>query len=219
MTTRKEEWAGIGEPNPLPHSTGTRDKAQLYAALAKAQAQIMGAAKSSNNPFFNSSYADLAAVWDACREPLTDNGLCIMQMPENGPDGTITVRTRLGHESGEYIESCLSLPIGKGDAHGMGSAITYGRRYALSAFVGIPQIDDDGNAATQSAFSSKQMKTKVWKALKDAAATDDVELARKTWDSMKGNKRSEMQTEIWGELSSGQCATLKKLLAETQEAA
>ena len=58
--------------------------AALAAALSKAQASITGALKDSANPFFKSKYADLASCWDACRKPLTDNGLAVIQTSEAG---------------------------------------------------------------------------------------------------------------------------------------
>lgn len=124
---------------------------QLGAALAAAQAQIEGARKTAQNPHLRNRYADLAAVWDACREALTAHGLSVVQGPETG-DGVVIVHTRLVHSSGQWMESTLALPwsAGKGtsDAQAIGSAITYARRYALSAMVGIaPDDDDDGNAA------------------------------------------------------------------------
>lgn len=129
------------------------DIAALGEALAQAQAQIEGARKSAANPHLRSRYADLAAVWDACREALTAHGLAVVQAPETG-EGLVRVTTRLVHASGQWMESTLALPwsAGKGttDAQAIGSAITYARRYALSAMVGIaPDDDDDGQAAGQ----------------------------------------------------------------------
>jgi hypothetical protein len=125
--------------------------AALAGALAKAQAEILGAKKDSENPFFKSKYADLAAVWDACRGPLTKNELSIVQTPrteitENST--VIYVGTLLSHSSGEWISEELSAIPVKDDPQGIGSCITYLRRYALSAFTGVAPEDDDGNAAS-----------------------------------------------------------------------
>lgn len=118
----------------------------LAAALSKAQADIHGALKDSKNPFFKSSYADLSSVWDACRIPLTKNKLCIIQTTEIGSDGTV-LKTILAHESGEFI--CGEYPVKpvKDDPQSLGSAITYARRYALAAIVGVCPVDDDGEGA------------------------------------------------------------------------
>src|SRR5688572_18466158 len=109
------------------------------------------AAKDSDNPAFRGSkYADLTAVWDSIRGPLTDNGISVLQDVENHGEG-VSVTTRLQHESGEYMEfGPLTIPMSKPDAHGVGSATTYGRRFALSAAVGVvSDVDDDGNAAAK----------------------------------------------------------------------
>jgi len=121
---------------------------ELAAALSKAQGQIEGAKKDSANPFFKSKYADLASVWEACRKPLTENGLSIIQCPEESENG-IAIETMLLHSSGQWKSSRYSMPVSKVDAQAVGSAITYGRRYALSAMVGVAPEDDDGNAAAK----------------------------------------------------------------------
>ena len=120
---------------------------ELAAALAKAQSEMKGAVKDSNNPFFKSKYADLSSVWDACRAPLTKNGISVVQMPSAAED-VITVDTTLLHSSGQWISSSLYARPSKNDPQGIGSCITYLRRYSLSAMVGIAPEDDDGNAAS-----------------------------------------------------------------------
>jgi len=120
----------------------------LAAALNKAQAEMGGAAKDANNPFFKSKYADLGSVIRAIKEPFASNGLSYSQFPISEAD-TVGVDTILMHSSGEWIESRLLLPMVKADPQKAGSAITYARRYALQAIAGIPSEDDDGNAASQ----------------------------------------------------------------------
>lgn len=121
--------------------------AALAAALAKAQASMAGAKKDATNPHFRSRYADLASVWEACRDALTRNGLSVVQMTEPQDGDSVCVTTRLMHASGEWIEGDLVIPVVKADAQGYGSALTYARRYALAAAVGVAPEDDDGNAA------------------------------------------------------------------------
>lgn len=121
---------------------------ELAAALAKAQGQIEGARKSSSNPFFKSKYADLAECWNTCREALTANGISVIQMPEEiNENGRLNITTMLAHSSGQYISSTLTMTVTKLDPQAIGSAITYGRRYALAAMVGLAQEDDDGEKA------------------------------------------------------------------------
>jgi hypothetical protein len=122
----------------------------IAAASAKAQGVMRSALKDSNNPAFKGAkYADLAAVWDACRKPLADNGLTVWQ-DVTSPDTVlgIAVTTRLVHSSGQWVEfGPLIVPLSKHDAHGVGSATSYAKRYALAAAVGVTAEDDDGNAA------------------------------------------------------------------------
>lgn len=123
--------------------------AKLAEALCKAQGQMEGAAKDSVNPHFKNKYADLAAVWDAIRKPLATNGLSIVQFPRTVQNG-VEIETTLLHTSGEFLRDALWLPCSKADAQGIGSAITYARRYALMAVCGIAPVDDDGEAAVAS---------------------------------------------------------------------
>jgi len=124
---------------------------ELATALAIVQGQLTFAKKDSKNPFFKSNYADLESVWDACRSLLSDNGLAIMQFPGDYVDGNMTLTTIMTHSSGEWVAQNMSLPVSKPDAQGAGSAITYMRRYALAAIVGVVQADDDGNSASEKA--------------------------------------------------------------------
>lgn len=128
-------------------TTGRPSLKNLAAALCKAQADMEGAKKDAKNPHFNSKYADLASVWDAIREPLTKNGLSIVQLPRS-MQGGVEVETILLHTSGESLSSVLAVPATKSDAQGFGSALTYARRYSLMAMVGVAPEDDDGNAAS-----------------------------------------------------------------------
>lgn len=134
-----------GEVVTLP--TQSASIAALADALAKAQGKIKGAIKDATNPHFKSSYADLASVWDACRDQLATQGLAVIQTTANGING-VTIVTTLAHSSGEWIRGELTLKPVKEDPQGVGSAITYARRYALAAMVGIAPEDDDGNAAS-----------------------------------------------------------------------
>ena len=121
----------------------------LAAALASAQSEIRPAIKDANNPAFNSKYADLAAIFDAARPALAKHGLCVVQMPEHSYDALVHLTTRVAHKSGQWIEATMSMPVGKVNAHGYGSAITYCRRYAYAASIGIvADEDDDGNKAS-----------------------------------------------------------------------
>ncbi len=129
--------------------------ANLAAALCKAQSQIKPAIKDSVNPFFKSKYADFGAVLDACEDALADNGLSIIQAPISDEHGA-GVETMLLHSSGEFLSERLILPAVKDDPQGLGSCITYARRYALEGFMRIKREDDDGNAAVQSLSQKRE---------------------------------------------------------------
>jgi hypothetical protein len=158
------------------------------AALAKAQGEISGASKDSLNPHFKNKYADLAAVWDACREPLSKNGIAVIQ-PPCAQSATVTVTTLLAHASGEWIESDLTMTAQQNTPQGIGSCITYARRYALSSMAGIAPEDDDGNAASQSATRGPSMQLPVnaptgfadWLADLEATADEGTAALEKAW--------------------------------------
>lgn len=171
---------------------------ELAGALAKAQGKITGALKDSANPFFKSKYADLASVWDACRGPLSENGLAIVQQTESDDSGVYVVTT-LAHSSGQWMRSRLRLTPKDDTPQAMGSAITYGRRYALAAAVGVAQVDDDGNAASGKSEGSEGTNPhgQKWTG-KDTKNANDF--AKRIQDAvMKGHD----VLELWDEAKTG----------------
>lgn len=133
---------------------------EISTALSKAQSEIGPAMKDNYNPFFKSKYADLGSVWAACKEPLTKNGLSVVQTMqcENGQTLLITL---LAHTSGQWIKSVLPINPVKNDPQGLGSAITYLRRYSLAAITGVTTEDDDGQSASASSKTRSSAKTTV----------------------------------------------------------
>jgi len=121
---------------------------ELAAAMALAQADLVPARLDALNPYYDSKYADNKAVWDVCRKAFPPHGLAIFQDIQSEEHG-ICVTTRIIHTSGQWVEfGPLFIPVAKEDAHSVGSACTYGRRYSLQAATGIvADSDDDGNAA------------------------------------------------------------------------
>lgn len=122
---------------------------ELITALSKVQGQLKGALKDSVNPHFKSKYADLGSIWEACREPLSENGLAVVQTLSYENDRQMLVTT-LGHISGQWMRSVMALPTVKPGAQEVGSCITYCRRYSLAAIIGVCQEDDDGERAESS---------------------------------------------------------------------
>jgi hypothetical protein len=123
----------------------------LAKALVAASGKMDGVRKNANNPAFKSKYADLAAVVEAVQPALLEAGLIAIQGATTSHNGVceVTVETMLLHESGEWVKSALTMRPTKSDPQGIGSAITYARRYGLQALCGVAPEDDDGNAASR----------------------------------------------------------------------
>jgi len=122
---------------------------KLAEALAAAQGQLESVAKQSKG--YHYTYADLAQVWDSIRKPLSSNGLAVVQTTDSDDVGNPEIITTLIHTSGEWISGKLLVKPVKPDPQALGSAITYGRRYALMGMVGVAPADDDGAAASNPA--------------------------------------------------------------------
>jgi hypothetical protein len=119
---------------------------KLASALIGFQTDVSAIKKDSSNPFFKSKYASLSQVLDGIKKPLIDNKLAVVQFPR-GEHELVTI---ILHESGEYLEESYKMTPSKNDPQGLGSAITYQRRYALCSCLGLNiEEDDDGNAASQ----------------------------------------------------------------------
>lgn len=120
----------------------------LSKALIEVQRNLSPAVKDAVNPFVKNKYATLNSVMDSCRNALLDNGILLTQYPVPVDGDNLGLVTKLVHaKTGQYQASLAKIPLAKNDAQGLGSAFTYGRRYALSALLGIVTEDDDGNAA------------------------------------------------------------------------
>lgn len=136
---------------------------ELFAALAIAQGNIESAIKDSENPHFRSRFAALDAVWEACRGPLASNGLAVVQVPRIkmvGEAKVVSVRTVLGHASGQWTSCELSAEVRDFLPQTIGSAITYLRRYSLMAMVGVAPGDDDDGEATMGRTVAKPAPTR-----------------------------------------------------------
>ncbi len=153
---------------------------KVFMALAKAQGVIQTAVKDAANPHFKSTYADLDSIWQACRTPLSENGLSIIQLPSMelmGAQRVVKLRTLLGHDSGQWVASTILADVPNFTPQVVGSALTYLRRYGLAAMVGVApgEADDDGNGA--------QPKTPIDKTPGGgtARADDGAELSLQGW--------------------------------------
>lgn len=172
----------------------------IAEALALAQAEIVSAEKDRINPHFKSSYATLASVWDACRDPLTKNGISVVQSPK-AEGGLVTLTTILLHKSGQWFRDVLTLRAVNDTPQSIGSAVTYARRYALSAMAGVAPDDDDGNAGNgrdqpangaarptpdMAAQRLKKLRADLNKALQACKATPAFQLACKAFQGEHG---------------------------------
>ena len=167
--------------------TFSGDLAPLFAALAKAQAEIDPAIKRARNPHFKSRYADLTSVLDAILPSLNKYELALLQLVGETNDGAVTLTTVLTHSSGAMISAFASCPLGRGGGpQGAGSGLSYLRRYAAQALIGLPTIDDDGNyaqkpkaqAKTPSAPKVAKLKAKTAELNDEAKARKDFRAAR-----------------------------------------
>lgn len=124
---------------------------KITQALLKVQKQIKFAVIDTDNAYYKSRYASLGSVVDACKEALNSNGIVFIQGASSNKDlpKMVCVTTRLLHESGEYIEDTIGVPYVQDTPQAYGSSLTYARRYALSALLGIvSDEDDDGNVGS-----------------------------------------------------------------------
>lgn len=172
----------------------------IYSALVKAQAQMRAAELDKTNPHYKSKYASLASVWDAIRKPLTDAGLAITQTFSHS-DGVLLMVTRLVHTSGESIESVYPINPSRADAQGMGSAITYARRYAISAMVGLTADDDDDGNTVSNVERYERVSKEVKKPVETIEPVKPAAAAKA--QPKEADKRKEIVSRIKAVIDSG----------------
>ena len=173
----------------------------LAKAFVKFQSEVTNPANTADNPFFKSKYAPLNEVLNLVRPILTKYGLSIIQSPSAQGD-SVTVTTMILHESGEWIRlDPLTLKADKNTAQGIGSAITYARRYALSAALGISsEDDDDGNIASGNKQDYKnrqakpqQLKSNVQPKPNNPLASTIAEIDKLAREKAQGNREAVIQ--------------------------
>ncbi|WP_027366840.1 ERF family protein [Desulfocurvibacter africanus] len=135
---------------------------ELAKALINVQHTLQPALKDRENTFAKSRYATLNSVMDSCREALLSNGIWVTQYPVPADPGHLGLVTKLTHaESGQWQSSLLVMPLPKTDPQGYGSGLTYARRYALSAMLGmVSEDDDDAELATHGQLTPRQRSTR-----------------------------------------------------------
>lgn len=183
---------------------------EIAQAMNRAQKEMKPASKDSTNPHFRSKYSDLSAVMEAIREPLGNHGLSIWQDATLDEQG-VNITTRLVHVSGQWVEfGPLTIPIGKKDAHAVGSACSYGKRYALCAAVGVVSDDDDGNQATLSQEKkkdpAKMIEKHQWIELNTLIDQCEMEYQKNIWDYLETQRIAsfkEMNEKMFLKLKKG----------------
>ena len=149
----------------------------LAKALIAVQHTLQPAIKDRENPFAKSRYATLNSVMDSCRDALLTNGIWVTQYPVPAEAGHLGLVTKLTHaESGQWQSSLLVMPLPKADPQGYGSAMTYARRYALSAMLGmVTEDDDDGEAASRDTSAKPRTARQPRQKVEGSAATAHVQ--------------------------------------------
>nr|WP_321259090.1 ERF family protein [uncultured Pseudodesulfovibrio sp.] len=128
----------------------SQEISELAEAMIQVQQTLSPALKDAKNTFTNSRYATLHSVMNACRDALLEHGIWLTQYPVSVETNKLGLVTKIVHaETGQWQASLLTMPLSKNDPQGYGSAMTYARRYGLSALIGIvTESDDDGEMAS-----------------------------------------------------------------------
>lgn len=211
---------------------------KIMPALIKAQEAFAPAVKAKVNPHFKSKYVPLDAVIDAIAKPLRDNGIAVVQQTDIDDARTVLI-TRLVHESGEWIAGRYPVHPVKADPQGEGSALTYARRYALMALVGIAPEDDDGNAAVKATEREQERQAVskltpldgVWEAQSEESQAFLLKLAAEVVARVKSDPRDAVEylelqgleadekAALWSRLDSQTRTALKKAQSAPKEKA
>lgn len=173
----------------MKHSESVKE---LAVALVKAQAAIQSVVKDKTGKIetksgakYEYNYSDLSSVIDAVKGPLNEAGITFIQCP-SAEGKVVTVTTVFLHTSGEWLESSISMPVGQDTAQAYGSAITYGKRYALQSMTGLPSADDDGKEASKPAAPRPNTATQVAVDAFDGMNDEEKDFLRSTEADIKG---------------------------------
>jgi hypothetical protein len=154
----------------MEHSESIKN---LAVSLCAFQGEVENIKKTETNPFFKSKYASLADILGVIRQPLVDNGLSFVQFPK----GHCGLETMLMHVSGEWLSESYEMKPIKDDPQGAGSVITYQRRYALGAILGLNiDTDDDGNAGSAKDVITNSMVFKASELIRTSTLEEDAKV-------------------------------------------
>ncbi len=174
----------------------SRELKNIFAALAKAQGEMQTAGLDSDNPYFKSKYSSLAELVRASRPSLSKNGLAVLQQITAAHDGVSVLVTKLGHASGEWIQSSMRINPPKTDIQSLGSCITYLKRYCYASLIGVVTDEledqtrlDDGNSLTTSYNNQPQKPYSATGFVTDTRVTteqvEDLEYELKDYPDIK----------------------------------
>lgn len=179
------------------------ERGPLAKAFVTAQKAMEAVKKAATNPAFKTKYADLSEVVEAVVPALNAAGVGVIQNAANDGDW-VSVATTLIHESGASVTSLLRLRPSKTDPQGVGSAITYGRRYSLLAMTGAAPEDDDGNSASGPRQQHQQQQRP---ANQDRPAPTLADRADAVTAALKAATDPDTLGKVWAK-ASGLCADL-----------
>lgn len=188
----------------------------IAAAFVKARGEIGGTVGKDGKGNYG-SYATLAAITDATSAALSKYGLAIIQEAKLDADG-VTIFTCLLHESGATMEfTPLTMPITDRKPQAVGSAITYGRRYALAAVCGLAPDDDDGQAAQDATKSAKAPANPFTEPSKPLASKEQIDALSKLGTEFYGEEWAEQLPKLCMAVTKGATSDVFEL--QPQEAA
>lgn len=175
---------------------------ELTTALAKAQGEFTRVAFDKKNPHFKNQYASLEAIIDATRAPLSRHGLSVVQLPVL-LDGKMFLEVVLMHSSGQYISSMLPLNVEKMTPQGVGSALTYGRRYGMSSILNINAGEDDDGEEAEKEHRKEPIKTisKDQAAELESLIGNDEKLMKKVLTTYRLDKLQSLPLNLYGDVS------------------
>jgi len=159
--------------------TASEEVDELFKSLAKAQGSMSDVEAATEGNW--GKYATLSQYLDALREPLSKNGLSVIQTTKQTTNGTIELITILAHETGQWISSDMAIAPEKGGPQGVGSVLTYMRRYCIAGITGMGSVDDDATAGTKSGadtLAPDQIDNIHWLAKKLFAGEADTKVTR-----------------------------------------
>lgn len=175
------------------------NRAELFAAISKMQSELTGAFKAKSGHGYN--YADLAKCIQTAQEPLANNGLAVVQLLGETDKGTV-IETVLTHSAGGYVSSSFLMAKavlmgggGKNPAQAMGATITYMRRYAYSAIIGLAQTDDDACNVTFKAVDEDIEQ------IKEMVNSNNAAWVKENWSGVISSKWAKLDSATTNKLN------------------